>query len=179
MYATMDRLYNFPSILYYTIFNEGWGQFRADDMYDKAKAHDSTRIIDSTSGWFTEKRSDVDSRHVYFKKVKVTKVPKKPLVISEFGGYSHRVAGHLFGKDNYGYKLFEEIGDFEKAFFSLYGEEISPLIEKGVCALVYTQLSDVEDETNGLITYDRRVVKLDKEKTRKIMSLLAEKLNKK
>ena len=172
MYATMEHLYSFPSVLYYTIFNEGWGQFLADKMYEKAKKFDPTRIMDATSGWFYKKKSDVDSRHVYFKPVKLGKTDGRPIVISEFGGYSHRVEGHLFGKNNYGYSLFEQREEFEKAFRTLYADEIKPLISKGICALVYTQVSDVEDETNGLITYDRRIVKLNKEATHQLMSEL-------
>ena len=178
MYATMDHLHFFPSVLYYTIFNEGWGQFKADEMYDKAKAYDGTRIIDTTSGWFWRKNSDVDSRHVYFKPVKLKKPGNKPVVISEFGGFSHRVEGHLFGEENYGYSIYKERGEFEEAFDKLYLEEIKPLISKGICALVYTQVSDVEDETNGLITYDRKIVKLHKSKTRVIMQELYDEMKK-
>ena len=172
MYETADLLYNSPSVLYYTVFNEGWGQFCADEMYEKLKAHDSTRIIDATSGWFTQKKSDVDSRHVYFKKVKLGKRGDTPIVISEFGGYSYREEGHLFGKKNYGYKLFETKEELSAAVARLYEEEILPLIKEGVCALVYTQLTDVEDETNGLVTYDRCFTKVDYDK----MSKIAEKL---
>ncbi len=176
MYGTMGHLYNFPSVLYYTVFNEGWGQFLADKMYEKAKNFDSTRIIDATSGWFFKKKSDVDSRHVYFKPVKIGKTNGRPIVISEFGGYSHRVTGHLFGEDNYGYSIFEKSEDFESAFHTLYRDEIKPLISEGICALVYTQISDVEDETNGLITYDRRALKIDKETTSQVMSSLYEEI---
>ena len=177
MYGTMDHLHFFPSVMYYTIFNEGWGQFCADKMYDKAKAHDPSRIIDATSGWFWRTRSDVDSRHVYFKKVKIGHLGKKPIVISEFGGYAHRVEGHLFGEGNYGYNTYESREEFENLFDKLYTQEIEPLIAKGICALVYTQVSDVEDETNGLMTYDRRVVKLGEEKTKGIMAELYKKIN--
>ncbi len=176
MYATMEHLYSFPSVLYYTIFNEGWGQFHSDEMYEKAKKFDPTRIMDSTSGWFVHSKSDVDSRHVYFKAVKLDKLTEKPLVISEFGGYSYRVEGHLFGSNNYGYSIFESEEDFTDAFLKLYTDEIEPLIEKGICALVYTQLSDVEDETNGLITYDRKCVKLDVDRTNAVMQWLYKKI---
>ncbi len=176
MYDIFEHLYNFPSILYYTIFNEGWGQFRADEMYEKAKAAEPTRIIDTTSGWFVRSKSDVDSRHVYFKPVKVDKPSDKPIVISEFGGYSYRVDGHLFGSNNYGYSIFENAEDFSDAFLKLYTDELEPLIKKGICALVYTQISDVEDETNGLITYDRKCVKLDVKKTNAVMQRLYKKI---
>ena len=172
MYGTMEHLYSFPSIVYYTIFNEGWGQFRADEMYEKAKAKDGTRVIDATSGWFVRSKSDVDSRHVYFKKVKLGRVSDRPIVISEFGGYSHRVDGHLFGAENYGYSIHESEESFRDAFGKLYSDEILPLIKGGISALVYTQLTDVEDETNGLLTYDRRHTKLDEGKTTQIMNEL-------
>ncbi len=178
MHGTIDHLHFFPSVMYYTIFNEGWGQFSADKMYDEAKKQDPSRIYDSTSGWFWRRRSDVDSRHVYFKKVKIGRLGKKPIVISEFGGYAHRVEGHLFGEGNYGYNTYESREEFENVFDKLYLEEIKPLISKGICALVYTQVSDVEDETNGLITYDRRIVKLHKSRTREIMKQLYDEIKK-
>ena len=169
MLGTLEHLHNFPSILYYTIFNEGWGQFNADKNYELAKATDPTRIYDSTSGWFWQRKSDVDSRHVYFKKVKLGKVTEKPIVISEFGGYSYRVEGHLFGEGNYGYTSLDDMQGFEDKFVALYENEILPIIDSGVSALVYTQVSDVEDETNGLLTYDRKVTKLDVERCRELM----------
>lgn len=172
MYAEMDHLYNFPSIVYYTIFNEGWGQFCADKMYLCAKKHDPTRIIDATSGWFTQKHSDVESLHIYFKALKLGRNKNRPIVISEFGGYSYRAEGHLFGDNNYGYRLFKNAEDYEKAIIRLYTDEVMPLIPKGVCALVYTQLTDVEDETNGFLTYDRKLLKVNSDKIRSVMNKL-------
>ena len=169
MLEETELLYNHPSIVYYTIFNEGWGQFSADEMYDLLKAKDGTRIIDSTSGWFRRNKSDVDSRHIYFKPLKVKGRDENPLVISEFGGYAHRCEGHLFSDGNYGYRTFERREDFESAFISLYEEQVIPLIKEGASAFVYTQVSDVEDETNGLLTYDRRVLKVNPERTFKLM----------
>lgn len=170
MRETAELLYNHPSIVYYTIFNEGWGQFSADEMYDKLRVVDSTRVIDSTSGWFRREKSDVDSRHIYFKPLKPKGLDGRPLVISEFGGYSYRVPEHLFGDANYGYKSFKSQEDFESALEALYKNEVKPLIELGACAFVYTQLSDVEDETNGLITYDRAVIKVKSENTVKAIA---------
>ncbi len=164
MKMIIETLYNHPSVLYYTIFNEGWGQFSADEVYSLAKGLDKTRIFDATSGWFWQKDSDVDSHHVYFKKLKVKINPDKPCVISEFGGYSFRCPGHLFGENNYGYKSFKTREEFEDAFIALYENEVLPLVDKGASALVYTQVSDIEDETNGLYTYDREVCKVDKKR---------------
>ncbi len=172
MYGTMNALHNYPSVLYYTIFNEGWGQFLADEMYMNAKRCDRTRIVDTTSGWFRRNLSDVDSQHIYFRKLPAKNDAAYPLVISEFGGYSHRVEGHLFGAKNYGYKTFETREEYENAIFNLYENEVLPLVKEGTSAFVYTQLSDIEDETNGFITYDRRVLKVNRGKMKEISDKL-------
>ncbi len=160
-YGIMDTLYSHPSVVYYTIFNEGWGQFDAPHWYETLKARDPSRVYDTTSGWFKVKETDVESDHVYFKAVKLKKKPR-PMVLSEFGGYSCKIEGHSFNLDNtYGYGKFENTELFEEAFVVLYEDEILPAIGEGLCATVYTQVSDVEDETNGLLTYDRRVLKVE------------------
>ena len=173
MEATVKQLYNHPCICYWTIFNEGWGQFDSATMYEKLKELDSTRFIDATSGWFKGKKSDVESLHVYFKPFKI-KAAKKPIVLSEFGGYSYRIPGHSFNEEGkpYGYRFFQNRETFEDALCTLYEIEIIPALPKGLCAAVYTQVSDVEDETNGLLTYDRKIMKVGEERMRK----LAEKL---
>jgi hypothetical protein len=169
MYETLDLLHNTPSVLYYTVFNEGWGQFCADEVFSLAKEREGERIIDATSGWFIQKKSDVDSHHVYFKKIRLKTPAARPIVISEFGGYSHRVEGHLFGAANYGYRSFVKREEFEDALVALYENEIMPYVSKGLCAAVLTELSDIEDETNGIVTYDRRFVKLNPERIRSLM----------
>lgn len=161
MVGTMNALHNYPSILYYTIFNEGWGQFTADEMYLKAKRIDRTRIVDTTSGWFRRNLSDVDSQHIYFRPLPQENDSVYPLVISEFGGYSHRVEGHVFSNKNFGYKKFETKESLEDAIISLYENQVLPLVKKGASAFIYTQISDVEDETNGFLTYDRKVMKVN------------------
>lgn len=168
MYRTADHLYNVPSVIYYTIFNEGWGQFTADDMYEKLRGFDTTRIIDSTSGWFRRTKTDVDSRHIYFRALKPKKLDGRPLVISEFGGYAHGVEGHTFGDDIYGYRVMKSQGEYEDAVCKLYDTEVRALVERGASAFVYTQVSDVEDEINGFCTYDRQVVKVDAQRLKKI-----------
>ncbi|MBQ9861165.1 MAG: hypothetical protein IJO75_02790, partial [Clostridia bacterium] len=161
----LRTLYNHPSVMYYTIFNEGWGQFDTAYWYDTLKALDPTRVYDTTSGWFKTRESDVESDHVYFKKIKLKPVKGKPMVLSEFGGYSCKIPDHVFNLDDtYGYRFFTDREQFETALIALYENEIAPMIDKGLCAAVLTQVSDVEDETNGLLTYDRRVLKVDPEK---------------
>ncbi|MBQ3093588.1 MAG: glycoside hydrolase family 2 [Clostridia bacterium] len=158
---TVTHLYNHPCVCYYTVFNEGWGQYDADRLYRVLKASDPTRIWDATSGWFFEHDSDVDSEHVYFKPVKL-KAGDRPLVLSEFGGYSCKIPDHAFNLDKtYGYRYFTDTAAFEQALIVLYRDEIVPAVKDGLCAAVLTQLSDVEDETNGLLTYDRQVCKVD------------------
>lgn len=160
MEATVNQLRNHPCIIYWTIFNEGWGQFDGNAAYAKLRALDSSRFIDTASGWFKVTDTDVDSEHIYFKPVKL-KYSDKPMVLSEFGGYSYKPEGHVFNPVNtYGYRFFKEQADFENALIALYENEIIPAVAGGLCGAVYTQVSDVEDETNGLLSYDRKVCKV-------------------
>lgn len=175
MELTVRSLSFHPSVCYWTIFNEGWGQFDHASAYKHLRELDSTRPIDSVSGWFTSPKgtvSDVESLHVYFKAVKVSP-SERPTVLSEFGGYSYKIDEHSFNAaNNYGYGSMRSGGELEKALESLYLEQIVPAIGNGLCGAVYTQLTDVEDETNGLMTYDRRVTKVSP----KVMKALADKL---
>lgn len=179
METTVRQLSFHPSVIVWTIFNEGWGQFDHETAYRRLKELDDTRPVDSTSGWFTPKKgspsfTDFDSRHVYFKPVKLT-LGEKALFLSEFGGYSYKIEGHSFNlKDNYGYRTFTDRKSFTDALEKLYLDEIVPAVRDGLSAAVYTQLSDIEDETNGLITYDRRVEKVDEEQMQKIAKTLYE-----
>ena len=164
MEATVKQLKNHPCICYWTIFNEGWGQFDSDNVYDQFKKLDDTRFIDSTSGWFRRKKTDVDSRHVYFRKVKLAGDGIKPLVLSEFGGKTFKVEGHVFNPDKtYGYGGCDSLEALNEAVANLYLQEVLPCVRNGLCAAIYTQVSDVEDEINGLVTYDRKVEKLNPE----------------
>lgn len=152
-------LYNHPSIVYYTIFNEGWGQFEADKAYDAFKKIDSTRIVDSTSGWFWQNKSDVDSYHIYLRRLEV-KEAKRPIVISEFGAYVYSVDNHVYRSGNHtAYHAYKSIEEYKKAYEYLFTEQVKPL-EDIISGYVYTQLSDVEEEANGLLTYDRKVNKI-------------------
>ena len=159
--AAVNQLKNHPSIVLWTIFNEGWGQFDADGAYDWLRTLDDTRFIDTTSGWFPRKKTDVDSRHVYFRRVKLRGDGKKPLILSEFGGKTYRAEGHVYNPTKtYGYGKCESLEELNETVRRLYLEEVLPLVEKGLCTAIYTQLSDVEDEINGAVTYDRKVRKL-------------------
>lgn len=161
MRQTVNLLKYHPCICYWTIFNEGWGQFESQKCYELLKSLDDTRFIDTTSGWFKCGESDVDSRHIYFRKIKLNPPFDKPLVISEFGGFALSVENHVFNtKKTYGYGKCATTQDFVKNVRELYLNEIVPAVKQGLCGAIYTQVSDVEDEINGIFTYDRKVDKL-------------------
>ncbi len=165
---TMEHLYNHPSIVAYTIFNEGWGQFNSDEMFDFVKGLDDTRLVDSTSGWFAQKKNDFDSEHIYFKTTPPT-IKERPVFVSECGGYSQVVAGHYFSRYNtYGYGSSEDSDALTEMIIKMYHEMIIPGLDRGICGCIYTQVSDVEDEVNGLYTYDRKVCKVNKEKMQEL-----------
>ncbi len=162
--GTLAHLHNHPCILYYTLFNEGWGQHDEQRLFERMKALEPSRIWDATSGWFWNCDSDVFSHHIYFGSLGRMKADHRPLVLSEFGGYSCAPENHRFNLEKvYGYKKFDRVEDMEDALIALYQNEVVPLVSKGLCAAILTQVSDVEDETNGLLTYDRQVVKVTQE----------------
>ena len=161
--GTMAHLMNAPCVAGWTVFNEGWGQFDADAAYRMLKPLDPTRFFDTTSGWFAQSESDVQSEHVYFKPFR-PKRAEKPLFLSEFGGY---VYSESAGK-RYGYRFFKSLDAYRAALLRLYREEIVPAVFEGLCGAIYTQLSDVEEEQNGLLSFDRGSVKPDAAEMRSI-----------
>lgn len=163
----LDALYNCPCIAVWVPFNEGWGQFDSAKAYKFIKEFDKTRVVDSTSGWHDRGVTDVISKHIYFTPIKV-KAGAKPYVLSEFGGFSHRVNGHTFNNKMFGYKIYNSPESLAKAYKKTFERVIIPQISKGLSATVYTQLTDVEDELNGLLTYDRKVVKIPVDILKKI-----------
>lgn len=177
MKDTLHDLYNHPCIIGYTIFNEGWGQFESDRMYDIAKEIDNTRIYDSTSGWFAQTKSDVDSEHIYFRAERL-KQKDRPLFLSECGGYSYKVEGHLFNNEkSYGYGACNSSEKLTDRIVNMYDIMVVPAIKEGMCGCVYTQVSDVEDEINGMYTYDRQVCKVNKEKMQELAKRIYTEIN--
>lgn len=175
---TIHLLKNHPCIMGFTIFNEGWGQYEASRIYSELKRENPQLVFDTASGWFKGVDSDFVSDHIYFKKIAMTPDPegKKPLALSEYGGYVWSVPGHRSNEEKeYGYKKFPSGEELQKGLEALFAELI-PSIQKGLCCTVLTQVSDVEDETNGLVTYDRKVVKVDEEKMRMAAKQLQEAL---
>ncbi|MCW7482813.1 glycoside hydrolase family 2 protein [Leptospira kanakyensis] len=164
MDETVNLLKNTVSISVWVLFNEGWGQFDSIQLTEKLKTLDNTRTIDSVSGWYDQGKnsSDLKSLHLYYQKLKVPKKETRVIVLSEFGGYSLKTEGHVYDNDKlFGYKILPDKKSLEKEYRSLIEEQLIPLIEKGLSASIYTQVSDVEEEINGLVTYDRKVIKFD------------------
>ena len=162
---TIDLLYNSPCIVLWTIFNEAWGQFDAKEMYEKLKVIDPTRLYDHASGWHDQGSSDVKSMHIYKWKVKVPsrrKIKNRAFVCSECGAYIlDKRLKEAKKKEGFIYLLFNNKEDFQKEYIRFINEEIIPAKKNGMSAFIYTQLSDVEEEMNGFVTYDRKEIKVD------------------
>lgn len=160
----IEHLRSVPSLALWVPFNEGWGQFDAARIASVVKALDPSRPVDHASGWHDQGAGDLRSLHIYFRPVKAPrKRDGRVLSLTEYGGYSHAVEGHTWGAKAFGYKLLATLPEWQDAVVRLHDEQLVPTIADGLAATVYTQLSDVEDEVNGLVTYDRRVVKADAE----------------
>lgn len=171
LFEVIDHLYNYPCIGCWVPFNEGWGQFDAKEIGQKIKFYDPSRIVDHASGWHDQNGPDLRSMHRYILPVTMPTGSKgRPFVLSEYGGYSRIIDGHVWNKaKSFGYVMFKNEEKLSKAYASLHLKQILPLIKKGLCATVYTQVSDVEFEVNGVYTYDREILKLD-ENTVKLMN---------
>lgn len=158
----LSLLYNCVSIYAWVPFNEAWGQFDALRIGDKVKAMDSTRIVDHASGWYDQGGGDIKSVHKYILPIPMVKSDTRPYVLTEFGGYSHVVKQHTWDeKKAFGYLMFKSKESLTSAYKRLLEKQVIPKIEKGLSGTVYTQVSDVENEVNGILTYDRRRVKID------------------
>ena len=158
----VTQLYSCPCIVMWVPFNEGWGQFDAAEAVRRIEVLDKTRTIDHASGWHDQRIGSIQSLHVYFYpyRYKPDRLGRA-VVLSEFGGYQLPVAGHTWNDANFGYKGYKTPEALMEAYRKLFETQILPARRKGLAASVYTQLSDVEDEVNGFVTYDRKVEKLD------------------
>lgn len=170
----VSHLYNAPSIVTWVIFNEGWGQFDSDKCAEAVLELDSSRILDRTSGWHDQGSGELRSIHLYFDdyKHKPDKLGRC-VVLSEFGGYTLPIDGHAWPGKPFGYKKFDSQEKFRRALTLLYDGQIRPACMSGLAAAIYTQLTDVENELNGLITYDRRVIKLSPADIKRIAAMPA------
>jgi beta-galactosidase/beta-glucuronidase len=162
MAESVELLYNSPSVICWVPFNEGWGQFDSLRIERRLKSLDPTRLVDLASGWHDQGGGDFKSRHVYFKKIRL-KSDKRVLALTECGGYALKVEEHYKIRSYFGYKRCETKEDYNRALDCLYKQQLIPCKNSGLAVVIYTQLSDVEDELNGLFTFDRRVLKADPE----------------
>lgn len=160
----IDNLYNCVSICTWVPFNEGWGQFDAKRIGEWTKKYDPSRLVDHASGWHDQHGPDFKSVHKYIFPVHMPTSRRqagRPFVLSEYGGYSWNIEGHVWNyKRSFGYIQYKSEESLSKAYRKLHFDQIIPLIKKGLSATVYTQVSDVEFEVNGIFTYDRKVLKI-------------------
>ena len=164
---TIRVLYNHPSIVAWVLFNEGWGQFHGEAITQIAREADDSRLIDQASGWFDQGGGDVRSIHDYFFPLFI-KAEKRVTALTEFGGYSLCVPGHHMYRKVYGYRIYRRKSDLSRGYREWIEREVVPNIARGLSATVYTQLSDVEEETNGILTYDRQIMKLNPKTVREL-----------
>jgi len=170
---TVALLRNVPCIAVWVPFNEGWGQFDANDVAAEIAALDPTRQVNQASGWIDQGGGDIRSFHRY---VRPWRLPRRRdgrvLALTEYGGHSLRVDGHDWSDREFGYRHLESADEFAAAFTTLHRDVIAPTVPGGLAATVYTQLSDVEDELNGLLTWDREVLKIPADVVRGVLEEL-------
>jgi beta-galactosidase/beta-glucuronidase len=177
--AMLDELYNVTSIFAWVPFNEGWGQFSSAQVTQKINQYDRTRLVDSASGWFDQGCGSFNSIHDYFFPFHANrKDQKRILLLSEFGGYAYLEWGHTTCEKLYGYRKFKDKKELEDAIYRLYEKMILANIRKGLSGCIFTQVSDVEDECNGLFTYDRKVLKVDPHRMKKMNERLYRRISK-
>ena len=164
----IDHLYHFPCIAVWVPFNESWGQFHAIQTAYWVKGYDPTRLVDHASGWFDQGGGDFQSRHVYVKALSASQPDERILAVTEFGGYTMQVDGHVYTeKRRFGYGHQMDTASLTSAYLRLLAKQVKPLIPLGLSVAIYTQTTDIETEINGYLTYDRKVEKMDPEILRK------------
>jgi beta-galactosidase/beta-glucuronidase len=170
----VNLLYHYTSIAVWVPFNEGWGQFDASKATKLIKSLDSTRLINEACGWFDQGGGDMYSIHNYIRKLRVKPQKDRVVALTEYGGYSYPVEGHLACDKKFGYQAYQSSEELTENYQRLWEEEIYPNIEKGLCSAIYTQTSDIEEEINGLMTYDREVNKMQEDVIKKLNDKLYE-----
>lgn len=176
LFGMIDNLYNCVSICCWVPFNEGWGQFDAKEIGTAIKNYDPSRFVDHASGWHDQGGPEFKSIHKYILPVHAPTARRtagRPIVLSEYGGYSWNIVEHAWNpKRSFGYIMFKNSEKLSAAYKRLHESQVIPLINKGLCATVYTQVSDVEFEVNGIYSYDRKILKLDADTVRAVNAKL-------
>lgn len=170
----VKHLYNHPCIAVWVPFNEGWGQFDAAKITAKLRGLDKTRLINQACGWFDQKGGDMYSIHNYRCGLTVAPQENRVVALTEYGGYAYPVVGHMFSKKKFGYRHYASREELTAGYRRLIEEEVIPNVARGLSAAIYTQLSDIETEINGVMTYDREVVKIDPDTIRELNRKLAQ-----
>ncbi|NTW44554.1 MAG: beta-galactosidase, partial [Anaerolineaceae bacterium] len=162
----LDALDHFPSIIVWVPFNESWGQFDSRAIAEWVQAYDPTRLVDAASGWFDQGAGDIYSIHKYVGPKKPANEKSRVVALTEFGGIGLREDGHLWQEDKlFAYKTVKTREKLTDWYLSLM-EKLEQLRDEGLVAAIYTELTDVEYEINGFLTYDRAVMKMDSERVK-------------
>jgi beta-galactosidase/beta-glucuronidase len=173
----MDYLYSNPSIVCWVPFNEAWGQFKTEEIAEWTKAYDPSRLVNPASGGNFYTTGDMLDLHNYPGPAMYLYDAQRATVLGEYGGIGLALEGHLWATDrNWGYVQFKNSKDVTDEYVK-YGEELYKMIKAGFSAGVYTQTTDVEGEINGLMTYDRKVIKLEEDRLRKMNQKIVNALN--
>lgn len=170
----IEQLYNYPSIAVWVPFNEGWGQFDATKATELIRSLDETRLVNEACGWFDQKGGDMYSIHNYLRKLKVKPQTDRVVALTEFGGYAFPIPGHMACDKEFGYKHYKTKEELTTNYKRLWEEEVYPNLEKGLSSTIYTQTSDIEEEINGLMTYDREENKFVEEELKALHARLYE-----
>ena len=176
--AIMDFLYSHPSIVCWVPFNEAWGQFKTPEIVEWTKAYDPSRLVNPASGGNHYTVGDMLDLHNYPQPNLYLYDAQRATVLGEYGGIGLALEGHLWATDrNWGYVQFKNSKEVTDEYVK-YGEQLYTMIKAGFSAAVYTQTTDVEGEVNGLMTYDRKVIKLEEDRLREINQKICNSLNK-
>ena len=168
--AMISKLYNFTSIIVWVPFNEGWGQFDTERVTERISKLDTSRLIDSASGWYDQGVGDIYDIHRYPNPLmpSIDKAKSRALVVGEFGGLGLEVENHMWTtSEKFVYRSFPDSTKLTKKYERLI-KKLKILIENGLSAAIYTQITDVEGEVNGLLSYDREVIKIDRNRLREL-----------
>ena len=182
---TVELLRNTVSVAVWTPFNEGWGQFDANRISRWLADTDPTRVVNQASGWVDQGGGDIRSFHAYLRPFAMPAArrwarpwrrDRRAVALTEYGGFSMRVEGHDWSPREFGYRHFDDAGSLAQGFVELH-QPLADAVRRGLAATVYTQLSDVEDELNGLLTWDREVLKIDADVVRRVTASLLDTLH--
>lgn len=166
----IDTRFNYPSIVMWVIYNEGWGQYNTAAVTDYVMKYDTSRLVNSASGWTDRGTGHVLDVHHYPEPVAPPAEKERAIVLGEFGGLGLPVQGHTWEQKNWGYEKMSDSTDLLRKYELFYSAVRQMVSEKGLSASVYTQTTDVETETNGLMTYDRKVDKMGFANVREAMA---------